>query len=671
MATPFVSCVAAEDRYWDLLSEFLIENEDFVPCPESGGERMSEGKFVEDLLTKEKYCDISLPRIAAAQRRPPGWLCLRACRSSTPQGGLLATRRSLAQSVKALELSRDVDRQRRGGGDADLLGARDALPPATAVPGGALRAPSLLTVPALGQPAAQPCEASQGALVQPLLLAPPRGPAACFAAPALTAGASHALGSAGGPLAACSLQQAPCRPGALARECGPAAAGGPVRLAQPCGACFPQRAPDPSGAPGGSASALAAAALAAGAPLTGLQLPRPCTAPVGAALPTPTASAASSPQRTLRTARAAAPPASAANTTPPAPARPQPPPWPPELPAAPAAAALAVPGPEPWGGPQPQGAAAGPPMQRSASSGQLGLPLQRRASVPALGLPERRATSVARAALRQQSAEPQRAGARGVPVRVEVLPRSPAPPPSRRLPCESRGAAGGERPAACGAQAQGLAAAAASAPSPARAAVCAPAVGLHLASFVATPTRQGAGRTLRASWAPQPREPVAPPRRQESQERAKKAPELPGSWAAPRSRAEGAECRAPSPTLPSTAGSGPCSAPSTLPSTACWEPPAAPAAGTGTLPAAGDPQDHLREELRARGERLQELFWQELDRARARLRDAGFGSPRRGSPERALPHRGARRAGAGAPEGGAPPASAPGIAPAPPACRER
>jgi len=57
------------DRYWELLSDALMDPEEFVPYPDRGSESMSEGQFVEQLLTKEKYCDFSLPRLAAAQRR--------------------------------------------------------------------------------------------------------------------------------------------------------------------------------------------------------------------------------------------------------------------------------------------------------------------------------------------------------------------------------------------------------------------------------------------------------------------------------------------------------------------------------------------------------------------------------------------------------------------------
>merc|ERR1719323_2245020 len=37
-----------------------------------------------------------------------------------------------------------------------------------------------------------------------------------------------------------------------------------------------------------------------------------------------------------------------------------------------------------------------------------------------------------------------------------------------------------------------------------------------------------------------------------------------------------------------------------------------------------DPEREFREELKARGAALQELFWQELERTRNRLREAGF-----------------------------------------------
>jgi len=58
-----------QDRYWELLSEALMDHEEFVPFPGKSSEKISEGQYVEHLLTKEKYCDVSLPRIATAQRK--------------------------------------------------------------------------------------------------------------------------------------------------------------------------------------------------------------------------------------------------------------------------------------------------------------------------------------------------------------------------------------------------------------------------------------------------------------------------------------------------------------------------------------------------------------------------------------------------------------------------
>lgn len=58
-----------QERYWELLSDALIDDEEFVPFPDGGAERITEGRFVELLLTKEQYCELSLPRISAALRR--------------------------------------------------------------------------------------------------------------------------------------------------------------------------------------------------------------------------------------------------------------------------------------------------------------------------------------------------------------------------------------------------------------------------------------------------------------------------------------------------------------------------------------------------------------------------------------------------------------------------
>eukprot|EP00746_Dinoflagellata_sp_MGD_P072095 gnl/MRDRNA2_/MRDRNA2_29290_c0_seq1.p1 gnl/MRDRNA2_/MRDRNA2_29290_c0~~gnl/MRDRNA2_/MRDRNA2_29290_c0_seq1.p1 ORF type:complete len:445 (+),score=74.48 gnl/MRDRNA2_/MRDRNA2_29290_c0_seq1:170-1504(+) len=59
------------DRYWDLLSDSLVDEEEFVPFPKDGKnmEAMTVGEYVEYLLSKEKYCDVTLPRITAALRK--------------------------------------------------------------------------------------------------------------------------------------------------------------------------------------------------------------------------------------------------------------------------------------------------------------------------------------------------------------------------------------------------------------------------------------------------------------------------------------------------------------------------------------------------------------------------------------------------------------------------
>lgn len=65
----FVRLAVHQDRYWELLSDALMDAEEFVPFPGKGPDKVSEGFFVEQLLTKEKYCDLSLPRIGVVQRK--------------------------------------------------------------------------------------------------------------------------------------------------------------------------------------------------------------------------------------------------------------------------------------------------------------------------------------------------------------------------------------------------------------------------------------------------------------------------------------------------------------------------------------------------------------------------------------------------------------------------
>lgn len=75
--SPFVRCAGFlyvrmgmhHERYWDLFSDCLMDDEEFVPFPNKGAEPMSVGVFAEGLLTKDKYLDLSLPRIPVAHRK--------------------------------------------------------------------------------------------------------------------------------------------------------------------------------------------------------------------------------------------------------------------------------------------------------------------------------------------------------------------------------------------------------------------------------------------------------------------------------------------------------------------------------------------------------------------------------------------------------------------------
>mmetsp|Transcript_17476 Transcript_17476/g.34103 ORF Transcript_17476/g.34103 Transcript_17476/m.34103 type:complete len:554 (+) Transcript_17476:65-1726(+) len=58
-----------QDRYWDLLSDALMDDDEFVPFPGREAESMSVGQYVEQLLAKDKYCNLNLPRIPVAQRK--------------------------------------------------------------------------------------------------------------------------------------------------------------------------------------------------------------------------------------------------------------------------------------------------------------------------------------------------------------------------------------------------------------------------------------------------------------------------------------------------------------------------------------------------------------------------------------------------------------------------
>jgi len=58
----------SHERHWDLLNHALLDDEEFVPFPLRDNKGEIVGKFVENLLAKDKYCNIALPRIPIATR---------------------------------------------------------------------------------------------------------------------------------------------------------------------------------------------------------------------------------------------------------------------------------------------------------------------------------------------------------------------------------------------------------------------------------------------------------------------------------------------------------------------------------------------------------------------------------------------------------------------------
>merc|ERR1719247_1382744 len=60
---------AHHERYWDLLHVALLDDEEFVPFPGRESEKSSVGQFVELLLAKDKFCNMTLPRIPTAARK--------------------------------------------------------------------------------------------------------------------------------------------------------------------------------------------------------------------------------------------------------------------------------------------------------------------------------------------------------------------------------------------------------------------------------------------------------------------------------------------------------------------------------------------------------------------------------------------------------------------------
>merc|ERR1712187_336421 len=49
-----------QDRYWELFSEALMDDEEFVPFPLRHESTMTVGQYVEELLAKDRYCTCGL-----------------------------------------------------------------------------------------------------------------------------------------------------------------------------------------------------------------------------------------------------------------------------------------------------------------------------------------------------------------------------------------------------------------------------------------------------------------------------------------------------------------------------------------------------------------------------------------------------------------------------------
>lgn len=75
--SPWIRCAGVmyvrfgvhQDRYWELLSPALVDDEDFIPFPSRSTQPISVGRYVEELFDKDRYCNLNLPRIPVAQRR--------------------------------------------------------------------------------------------------------------------------------------------------------------------------------------------------------------------------------------------------------------------------------------------------------------------------------------------------------------------------------------------------------------------------------------------------------------------------------------------------------------------------------------------------------------------------------------------------------------------------
>merc|ERR1712232_1149607 len=65
----YIRLVMHPEQYWDLLSPSLMDTEPVLPFPEESLEAVPMGVYVQDLLLKDTYCDLILPRIGIGMRK--------------------------------------------------------------------------------------------------------------------------------------------------------------------------------------------------------------------------------------------------------------------------------------------------------------------------------------------------------------------------------------------------------------------------------------------------------------------------------------------------------------------------------------------------------------------------------------------------------------------------
>lgn len=65
----FIRLVMHPEQYWELLSPSLMDTEPVLPFPEETLESVPMGVYVQDLLLKDTYCDLILPRVGLGMRK--------------------------------------------------------------------------------------------------------------------------------------------------------------------------------------------------------------------------------------------------------------------------------------------------------------------------------------------------------------------------------------------------------------------------------------------------------------------------------------------------------------------------------------------------------------------------------------------------------------------------